>query len=403
MAERRRDPSAGDTGPDPRAFWDAGSSAPLHAAAREALVSALDDGWADPTRLHTPGRRARLLLDGAREACAAALGARTEELTFHPSHTAALHAAVLGTLAGRARVGDVLVHSAVEHSAVLAAAAWHEARGGRRDEVPVDAVGRIDLGAFTRAVAAPGVSAAVVQVANGEVGTLQPVAQVQAACRDAGVPLVVDAGPAAGHIPLPDPPDVLVADPGAWGAGPGVGVMVARAGTRWREVGPVLPGVSGSSGHGSSGASVPTALAAAVSLQHVLADREASDVRRRAAVDRLRAGVPSVVDDVEVVGDPVLRLPHVLTFSCLFADGETLLEGLDREGFAVGSGSACTADTLHPSHVLAAMGVLTHGNVRIALPSTTGTQELDRQVTRFLEVLPRVVGRVRERLGTTDL
>ncbi len=113
--------------------------------------------------------------------------------------------------------------------------------------------------------------------------------------------------------------------------------------------------------------------------------------------------MPSLVADVEVVGDPVDRLPHVLTFSCLFADGEALLEGLDREGFAVGSGSACTADTLRPSHVLAAMGVLTHGNVRVALPSTTGADELGRQVTRFLDLLPRVVAGVRDQLGTADL
>ncbi len=403
MADNSLEPAEGSTGAAPRVYWDAGLAAPLHPAAREALVAALDDGWADPARSHTPGRRARMLLDGAREACAAGLGARTEELSFYPSHASALHAAVLGTLAARVRVGDVLVHSAVEHSGVLAAAAWHTTRGGRSLEIAVDHLGRVDVDAFAAAVAEPGVAAAALQSANGEVGTVQPVDDVQVACRAAGVPLVVDVGAAAGHVALPSSTDVLVADPGAWGGGPGVGVLVVRAGTRWREPGPVLPGVSGSSGHGASGAAVPAVLAAAVSLQRVLADRVPADARRRSAVERLRLRVPSVVDDVEVVGDGVDRLPHVLTFSCLFADGEALLDGLDREGFAVGSGSACTADTLHPSHVLAAMGVLTHGNVRIALPSTTPADELGTQVDRFLELLPRVVGRVRDQMGTADL
>ena len=95
--------------------------------------------------------------------------------------------------------------------------------------------------------------------------------------------------------------------------------------------------------------------------------------------------------DVEVVGDPVNRLPHLVTFSCLYVDGEALLHELDRRGFAVSSGSSCTSSTLRPSHVLAAMGVLTHGNVRVSLHRET-TEE---QVERFLAALPEVVATLR--------
>ena len=113
-----------------RAYLDAASVAPLHPAAREALLAALDDGWADPRRLHREGSQARLLLDGAREAIAAALGARTPEVGFTGSHVLAVHSAVLGTLRARRRAGTTAVTSAVEHSAVLNATALPRWTGG---------------------------------------------------------------------------------------------------------------------------------------------------------------------------------------------------------------------------------------------------------------------------------
>jgi len=145
--------------------------------------------------------------------------------------------------------------------------------------------------------------------------------------------------------------------------------------------------------------SVPGALAAAVALEHAVADRAAADSQRRRLVDRIRATVAATVPDVAVVGDPQGRLPHVVTFSCLYVDGEALLGELDRAGFAVGSGSACTSSALEPSHVLAAMGVLTHGNVRLTLPPDATDDDVDR----FLAVLPAAVARVRDVLGVRDL
>ena len=95
------------------------------------------------------------------------------------------------------------------------------------------------------------------------------------------------------------------------------------------------------------------------------------------------------------MGDPVARLPHLVTFSCLYVDGEAVVTELDRRGFAVASGSACTASTLAPSHVLEAMGVLTHGNVRVSLTRDTTADDVER----FLEVLPGVVAEIRARAG----
>ena len=108
-------------------------------------------------------------------------------------------------------------------------------------------------------------------------------------------------------------------------------------------------------------------MAAAASLRAVEAEREATAARHRALVDRIRAPWCRTVPDIEVLGDPVDRLPHIVTFSCLYVDGESLLRELDRRGFAVSSGSSCTSSTLEPSHVLVAMGALTSGNVRVSL------------------------------------
>ncbi|TBL26615.1 aminotransferase class V-fold PLP-dependent enzyme, partial [Verrucosispora sp. SN26_14.1] len=129
------------------------------------------------------------------------------------------------------------------------------------------------------------------------------------------------------------------------------------------------------------------------------ADADVEAARLTPLVDRIRARVAADVPDVEVVGDPVRRLPHLVTFSCLYVDGEALLHALDRRGFAVSSGSSCTSSTLRPSHVLEAMGVLSHGNVRVSLHR--GTTEAD--VDRFLTELPQIVADLRAEAGVVGL
>jgi len=378
-----------------RVVLDAGGHAPLLPRAREAFLAALDEGWADPRRLHAEGRRARALLDGAREAMAAELGARTEEVDLAPSHTAALHAAVRTVALGRRRAGADVVVGAVERAAVLHAADFVATRaGGQRVVIPVGRDGRVDGDAMVAALAEPGVALVALQHANGETGTRQPVDQVHAAARAAGVPLLVDAGASVGHVAVGDAWDVLAAGAADWGGPAGVGVLVTRAGVRRTPDGPAdddrwFPG----------GVAVPAALAAAVALQDAMADLAAADAARRALVARVRDRVAHEVPDVEVVGDPTNRLPHVVTFSCLYVDGEALTSALDEAGFAVGSGSACTSDALEPSHVLAAMGVLTHGNVRLALPRGTRADDVER----FCDVLPGIVADVRGRLGVSGL
>jgi cysteine desulfurase len=375
------------------AYFDAASAEPLHPSARDALLAALDDGWADPARLHREGRRAHLLLEGAREAIAGELGCRPDELSFTGSGTQAVHLAVLGTVQARqsaARGPGHLVASAVEHSSVLNAADWlTRVTGAAVTITGVDGLGRADVAEFAAAVSRERTLLACLQSANHEVGTLQPVADAAAACRAAGVPLMVDIAASAGRLPVPDGWSLLTASARKWGGPAGVGLLVVRKGTRWREPFPAddrehhrVPGVP----------NVPAVLAAAAALAAAGRERASDDAALRALVARIRAEVPRTVPDSVVHGDPDARLPHIVTFSCLYVDGEALVTELDRAGFSVSSGSACVADTRQPSHVLAAMGALTHGNVRVSLPRAVR----EESVTEFLEVLPPIVAKVRE-------
>ncbi|MBU2696688.1 aminotransferase class V-fold PLP-dependent enzyme [Pimelobacter sp. 30-1] len=367
----------------PEVYLDAASSERLHPAARDTLAAALERGYADPRRLHRAGRDARLLLDNARAVVADALGVRADEVGFTASGTDAVHRGLLGLTTATGR--DGIVHSAVEHSAVLHAAAWRPSPATA--SVGVDARGRVDLAALAAAAGRPGVGAVALQAANQEVGTLQPVDEAEV---PDGVPLLVDAAAAVGHVPLPRRWSVLTASAHKWGGPAGVGVLVVRRGTRWTQPFPGDDGLEELGGFPN----VPAALAAAAALQAVLAEREEVAARQFRQVETIRA-VAAALPDTEVVGDPEARLPHLVTFSCLYVGGDEIVDELARRGFGVASGSACTASTLEPSHVLAAMGALTHGNVRVSLTRET----TDEQVAAFGAALGEAVGAIRARAG----
>ncbi|WP_251093051.1 cysteine desulfurase/sulfurtransferase TusA family protein [Streptomyces sp. Caat 7-52] len=372
-------------------YFDAASAAPLHPVARQALTASLDEGWADPARLYREGRRARMLLDAAREAAAEAVGCRADEVVFTSSGTRAVHVGVAGALAGRRRVGRHLIVSAVEHSSVLHSAEVFEAEGGTVGRVPVNRAGAVDPSSFAAALR-PDTALTCLQSANHEVGTVQPVAEVAEVCRAAGVPLLVDAAQTLGWEPVGGDWSLLTASAHKWGGPSGVGLLVVRKGVRFAAQGPVD---ERESGRAPGFENIPGIVAAVASLRAVRAEAAQEAVRLRELTERIRARVPELVPDVEVVGDAERRLPGIVTFSCLYVDGEALLHELDRAGFSVSSGSSCTSSTLTPSHVLKAMGVLSEGNVRVSLPP--GTAEAD--VERFLEVLPGAVAGVREKLG----
>lgn len=319
-----------------------------------------------------------MLLEAARQSAASSLGVAPDEVTFTSSGTHAVHAGILGVTAASSEPGP-LVYGAVEHSAVLHAADWFERSGGRSVSVPVDRSGRVDPDPLA---GIDGASVLGVQSANHEVGTRQPIGAIAAA--SAGVPLVCDAAASVPWEPVPEGWSVLAASSRKWGGPAGSGILVVRKGTRWRNP---FPGEDSSLQEAIGEIDVPAAVAAAASLRAVVAEREETAERARELTERIRETVAETVPDVELPGDPIDRLPHIVTFSCLGVDGEVLLGELDKAGFSVSSGSACASTRLRPSHVLQAMGVLSHGNVRVSLHRGSTEEEVDR----FLEVLPGIV------------
>jgi cysteine desulfurase len=378
-------------------YLDWASQAPLHPVAREALLAAYDAGWADPTRLHREGRQARLLHDAAREAVAGALGVAAAEVSFTSSGTSAAHLAVLGTLAGNRRRGGEFVVSAIEHSCVLHAGTAHEASGGTLTRLPVEETGRVVMAALK-----PGAETALVSVqsANQEIGTRQPVAEVAERCRAAGAPLHVDAAQSVGRESVNVREwgcDLLTASAHKFGGPAGVGLLVVREGTRWDR-----PGPEDDRGDSRVGGplDVPGAVATAAALVARAGEISDETVRLHALTEQIRAAVGDIPDS-QVHGDPERsqRLPHLVSMSFLYVDGEALLDRLEARGIAAASGSACTASSLSPSHVLEAIGALTHGNLRVSL----GRDSTQDDVDRLLGVLPDAVAELRAEAGVTGL
>ena len=348
----------------------------MHPAAQQTLLAALEAGWADPRRLYARARQSRTLLDQSREIIATGLGVRPDELSFHPSGAEALQIALTGLLHARRRRGRRLVASAVEHSVILThgrARASADPDDGIT-EVPVDEFGRVDLDTWGEAVAAEGVAVAALQHANGEVGTLQPLAEGYAVAQRAGIPLLSDAQASLGRIPAPVDADVIVGSAASFGGPPAVGLLVVRTGTRF-----ALPGRRLEAEHGRAPTDpwVPLVLAAAEAWRQTEAGREEEASSAYRSIEGLRADLGEI-EGLAVVGHPTQRLPHIVTASALYVDGEAIVHGLAERGLEVASGSACTASTLEPSHVLAAMGALSQGNIRVTLPLEAVEPERER-------------------------
>jgi cysteine desulfurase len=383
-------------------YLDYAASAPLRPEALAAMLPLLERPTANPSSQHGQGRAARAAVETAREQVAALVGAAPGEVVFTSGGTEADNLAVKGTVLPRPPEARHLVCSAVEHHAVLDAAAWAEAdAGARTDLAPVDRLGRVDPDRLA-ALLQPGRTALVaVMAANNEVGTGQPVAAVAELAHAAGAVLLCDAVQAAG---LPgvdmtaDGVDLLALASHKLGGPTGVGALVVRPGASLR---PLVHG--GGQERGLRSGTLPAAAlagfgaaaAAALAERHTRTSTTLATLR-----SQLLAGLRAHAPDLEINGDlgPQAGLPGLLSVRFPGRRAEDLLLLLDRHGVACSAGSACASGAVTPSHVLVAMGrdpVAARETVRFSLGHASARADVDAAVTavaQALEVLTPTVG-----------
>jgi cysteine desulfurase len=346
------------------AYLDHAATTPMLPEAIAALTEELAQ-VGNASSLHTSGRRARRVVEEAREQLAAAVGARPSEIVFTAGGTEADNLAVKGLYWARHCTDERrrrVLASAVEHHAVLDPVEWlakHE--GAEVEWLPVDDLGRVDLAAATAAVERDPGSIALVTVlwANNEVGTVQPVEELAAVAHRYGIPVHSDAVQAFGQLPLDlevSAVDCLTLSGHKVGGPIGAGALVARRGL---DLVPVLHGGGQERGIRSGTLDAPAIRSFAVAAD-LAARRRPETARRLTAlrdelVDVVRAAVPDAV--LRGDPDPAGRLPGNAHFTFPGCEGDSLLYLLDARGVECSTGSACQAGVPQPSHVLLAMGV----------------------------------------------
>ncbi len=375
-----------------RYYLDHASTSPLRPRAAAAIREWLESPAGDPGRVHEEGRVVRDAIETARAQVAELLGVPPRRVVLTSGATESVHAAVWGALWDHP--GGAILCAGVEHSSVRDSSA----RLAPVVEVPVDSNGRIDPDGVDAALRRAGRAASLVhcQSANHEVGTTQPVAEVVERCRRAGVPVHVDAAAAFGHAALDldrdEGPDFLSVSAHKLGGPPGVGALVLRRGLR---VEPLFVGGQQERGRRAGMENVHGIIgfgAAADALAGDALAREAAAARAR--TDALTTTVLAETGTVQV-GDPTDRLPHIVCFGVEGVEAEPVVLGLDREGVAVHSGSACASESFEPSPVLAAMGADPSHSLRLSVGWSTTDDDLDA----FAAAFGRVVAELRALRG----
>ena len=386
---------------DDRAYLDHAATTPMLPAVRDAWI-AQSAQVGNPSSLHTSGRRARRVVEESRESIAALLGVRPSAVVFTAGGTEADNLAVKGLFWSRRRAvgASRVLASAIEHHAVLDPVMWlGEDQDAAVSWLPVDAVGRVDLEAVAAGLSDPDtVALCTVMWANNEIGTVQPVQEIAALCREAGVPFHTDAVQALGYLPV---------DLGAVGAdavtisshkigGPfGVGALIVDPRT---ALTPVLHGGGQEREVRSGTLDAPAIAAFAVAVEQAVAGQP-DRMRRLAALrEGLVRGVLERVPDAILNGDPGTgadeRLPGNAHLTFPGCEGDLLLMLMDAAGVDCSTGSACTAGIPEPSHVLLAMGVdesLSRSSLRFSLGEGSTQDDVDA----VLAALPGAVERAR--------
>jgi len=381
---------------DRRVYLDHNATSALRPEAREAIRAMLSAAAGNPSSLHAEGRAARAAVEKARGQVAALIGARSSEVVFTSGGSEAIAAAVLGACSRAPALRRKIVISAVEHSAVLEAARQAVRLGFEVVPVPCERSGRVAVDAFVSRVGEDTVLAAL-QWANNETGVVQPVEDVGRACSSAGALFLVDAVQAAGKARIDVEragASLLVVSSHKMGGPQGAGALFVREGT---PMTPLIPGGAQERRRrgGTEAVAVLAGFGAAAEASHASLEAESGRLARLGGQIEgfLRERFPGVV----IHGDGAPRVGNTVNLALPGVSGEMLAIALDVAGFAVSTGSACASGAIEPSHVIRAMGY-PEGEARGAVRVSLGWSTTEAEVDDFLDALPGIVERVRDRV-----
>ncbi|MGC8945082.1 MAG: cysteine desulfurase family protein [Anaerolineae bacterium] len=378
-------------------YMDYSATTPVDPRVVEAMAPYWSDIFGNSSSAHAWGQAAATALERARERVARILGCRPSEIVFTASGTEADNLALRGIAwaARRSGRGHHIITTPIEHHAVEATVEQlHRLFGFEVTVVPVDGHGLVDPEEVHRAIR-PDTILVSVMTASNEVGTVQPIQEIAAVCREHGVPFHTDAVQAAGRMALNVGElgvDLLALSAHKFYGPKGVGLLYIRGGL---ALVPAITGGGHEGGRRPGTVNVAGIVGMATALELAEAAREEETARLAHLRDRLIEGVLSAIPDVRLTGHPTRRLPHLASFAIRGVEGASVVIGLDLEGIAASSGAACAEGEARPSPVLEAMGLAPEWAVG-ALRLSLGRYNTEEDVEAVLEVLPRVVARLRE-------
>jgi cysteine desulfurase len=373
-------------------YLDHAATTPLRPEARAAMAPFLETAYGNPSSIHAVGQVARRALDAARDSVARSIGARGEEILFTSGGTEADNLALTGVFLAASPARNHLITAATEHHAVLDTCEFLRGLGAEVTVLPVDGDGRVHPAAVAAAIT-PRTCLISIMAANNEIGTLAPIAELARVAREADVPFHTDAVQWVGALPLDVEAlgvDLLTLSAHKFYGPKGVGALYVRRGTRLT---PILHGGGQERGRRAGTENVAGIAGMARALGLAVTEIPSEAPRLTALRDRLLTALRDALPDVVLNGPPTDRLPNNLNVSFPGVDNELLLLNLDLEGVAVSAGSACTAGSLEPSHVIAALGASAErlrGSIRLSLGRTTSEAEIDAVVDRLVPMVRRL-------------
>ncbi len=374
-------------------YADNAATTKMSEAAVQTMISLIDDTWGNPSSLYAHGQKAKEILEKAREDVAAVIGAEPREILFTSGGSEADNQAILSAAAlGKKRGKTHIISSAFEHHAVLHTLEKLKKEGYEITLLDVHENGLIRPEEVAAAIR-DDTCLVTIMFANNEIGTIQPIREIGAVCREKNVLFHTDAVQAVGHVPLnvvADNIDLLSASAHKFHGPKGVGFLYARKGVRLSNL---IEGGAQENGKRAGTENVPGIAAMATALKEVAASMERNAAHMTAMRDRLISGLEQI-PHAALNGDRTKRLPGNVNFCFEGIEGESLLLLLDDKGICASSGSACTSGSLDPSHVLLAIGRVhdvAHGSLRLSI----GEDITDEEVEYIIQSVSEVVAYLR--------